>query len=458
MADLAEPADAAGDLRIVVAGAGFAGLTALSELARLRRRHRWPASSRVRVTLVDRNAYSTFQPLLYQVATAGLTAADVAYPAWTAVRKAGAHLRKGEITGLDTDRRQLLLRDGSVVGYDYLVLATGVSAAFFGVTGAAENALSLYTRRDAIILRDQLITELERRSAPGDTRDLNITVVGGGATGVELAGTLAELRNIALPASFPEIDRARIHVRLIELGQALIAPFAEPLRDYARTELLDRGVEVLLGTEITEVANAHVRIAGRNCGQGDDGIPDGEVPSDVTVWAAGVAAPLWIGKLGLPTGPGGRLRAGSDLRVAGQDRVFATGDIAIIDGDPQPQLAQPAIQHGRHAATQISRLASGLPTQPFRSRDKGIMATIGHRSAVVELPSRIRARGTLAWLAWLALHLVTLLGGRNRISALVNLTWRYLTWSRGGGVIVGDDPVGAIVSQGAMARREPMDP
>ena len=127
--------------------------------------------------------------------------------------------------------------------------------------------------------------------------------------------------------------------------------------------------------------------------------------------------------------------------MVGQDRVFAAGDIAVIDGDPQPQLAQPAIQHGRHAAVQISRLANGQPTQPFSYKDKGIMATIGHRSAVVELPSRIRARGTLAWLAWLGLHLVTLLGGRNRISALVNLTWRYLTWSRGGGVIVGDDPV-----------------
>ncbi len=161
------------DLRIVVAGAGFAGLTALSELARLRRRHRWPPGSQVSVTLVDRNAYSTFQPLLYQVATAGLTAADVAYPGWTAVRKAGAHFRKGEITGVDTEGRQVLLRDGSVLGYDYLILATGVSAAFFGVTGAAEHALSLYTRRDAIVLRNQLMAELERRSAPGDSRDLN---------------------------------------------------------------------------------------------------------------------------------------------------------------------------------------------------------------------------------------------------------------------------------------------
>ncbi len=445
MADLAGPensgrpagsGDGTGDLRIVVVGAGFAGLTALNELARLRRRHRWPPGSQLSVTLVDRNAYSTFQPLLYQVATAGLTAADVAYPSWTAVHRAGARFRKGEITGLDTEGRQVLLADGSVLGYDYLILATGVSAAFFGVTGAAEHALSLYTRRDAIVLRDQLMIELERRSVPGDSRDLNVTVVGGGATGVELAGTLAELRNIALPASFPEIDPARIHVRLIELGPALIAPFAEPLREYARKELLDRGVEVLLRTELTEVARDKVLIAGRDGDQGGEALP-----SDVTVWAAGVAAPEWTGKLGLPAGRGGRLRTGSDLRVAGQDRVFAAGDIAIIDGDPQPQLAQPAIQHGRHAAVQISRLANGQPTQRFSYKDKGIMATIGHRSAVVELPSRIRARGTLAWLAWLGLHLVTLLGGRNRISALVNLTWRYLTWSRGGGVIVGDDPV-----------------
>ncbi|MGN6791613.1 MAG: NAD(P)/FAD-dependent oxidoreductase, partial [Streptosporangiaceae bacterium] len=373
--------------------------------------------------------------------TAGLTAADVAYPAWTAVRMAGAHFRKGEITGLDTDRRQLLLRDGSVIGYDYLILSTGVSAAFFGVTGAAENALSLYTRRDAIILRDRLIAELERRSAEGDTRDLDVTVVGGGATGVELAGTLAELRNIALPASFPDVDPARINVRLIELGPTLIAPFAEPLRQYARAELLERGVEVLLGTEIAEVSKDHVRIATNKAGQGGDEVGGETLPSDVTVWAAGVAAHEWIGKLGLPTGRGGRLRTRPDLSVVGQDRMFAAGDIAVIDGNPQPQLAQPAIQHGRHAATQISRRAAGQPTQPFSYKDKGIMATIGHRSAVVQLPSRIRARGTLAWLAWLGLHLVTLLGGRNRVSALVNLTWRYLTWSRGGGVIVGDDPV-----------------
>jgi len=439
-ADRAGRADSTDDVRIVVIGAGFAGLNALDALGKLtggRRGER--AASRVRLTLVDRNSYSTFQPLLYQVATAGLTSADVAYPAWTAVRKAGSSFRRGEVSGLDTDARQLLFADGSVLGYDYLILAAGVSAAFFGVPGAAEHAFSLYTRRDAIVLRDHLMAELERRSRSGDASDFAITVVGGGATGVELAGTLAELRNIALPASFPRISRDRMHIRLIEMGPALLAPFAKPLREYARAELLDRGVEVMLGTEISRVAPDEVLIGRNESHAGRDALA-----SDMTVWAAGVAAAEWVGKLGLPTGRSGRIRTGPDLRVVGQDRIFAAGDIAIIDGDPQPQLAQPAIQHGRHAAIQIKRLLAGQPTKPFRYRDRGIMATIGSRSAVIELPIRVRATGTLAWLGWLGLHLIELLGGRNRISALVNLSWRYLTWSRGGGVIIGDDPVSGV--------------
>jgi NADH dehydrogenase len=441
-ADRAGCADSTGDMRshgvqIVVVGAGFAGLNALDELGKLARGRRSGSTTpRVQLTLVDRNSYSTFQPLLYQVATAGLTSADVAYPAWTAIRKAGSGFRKGEVSGLDADARQVLLADGSVLSYDYLILATGVSAAFFGVPGAAEHALSMYTRRDAIVLRDHLMSALERRSLTGEPRDLAITVVGGGATGVELAGTLAELRNIALPASFPMMPPGRMQIRLIEMGPALLAPFAEPLREYARAELLDRGVEVMLGTEISQVAAREVVIGQDESHAGRDALA-----SDMTVWAAGVAAPEWVGKLGLPTGRSGRIRTGPDLRVVGQERIFAAGDIAIIDGDPQPQLAQPAIQHGRHAAIQIRRLLAGQPTQPFRYKDKGIMATIGHRSAVVELPSRIRVKGTLAWLAWLGLHLIELLGGRNRISALVNLSWRYLTWSRGGGVIIGDDPI-----------------
>ena len=404
--------------RVVIVGSGFAGLTALNYLAK----------SGMRVTLVDRNSYSTFQPLLYQVATAGLTSADVAYPTWTAAHKSAAEFRKGEVTGIDDEARHVLLSDGAVLDYDYLVLATGVTAAFYGVEGAEEHSISLYTRRDAIRLRNRLIAELEKRSVAGDDSDLGITIVGGGATGVEMAGTLAELRNIALPASFPAIDRGRIRVTLIELGPALIGPFSSPLRDYAKRELIKRGVDVRLDTKIERVDARSVQLS------------DGSaLTSDMTIWAAGITGPEWLGKLGLPTGRGGRVLTGPDLRVEGHERIFAAGDIGIIEGQPLPQLAQPAIQQGRHAARQIRRIEAGAPTQPFTYKDKGLMATIGRRSAVVDLPSHIRVRGTLAWLAWLGLHLIYLLGGRNRISALVNLSWRYLTWSRGGGVIVGDD-------------------
>lgn len=416
---------AASGPRVVVVGAGFAGLTAISRLAK----------SRMRVTLVDRNVYSTFQPLLYQVATAGLTSADVAYPNWTAVRKAGAHFCRGEVTGIDIGARRVLLADKPSIEYDYLIIAAGVSAAFFDVPGAAEHAYSLYTRRDAVVLRDRLMSRLWDLSDAPDKQELNITIVGGGPTGVELAGTLAELRNIALAAAFPEIDQDRIRISLVELGPSLIAPFRESLREYARRELIRRGVDVRLDTEIKQVRPDQVLIAGS--GEARQNITG--VRSDLTVWAAGIGASEWIGKLGLPTGRGGRILTGPDLRVVGQDRIFAAGDIALIEGQPLAQLAQPAIQQGRHVATQIRLLEAGQPTQPFGYRDKGIMATIGRRSAVVQLPSRIRATGTLAWLGWLALHLVFLLGGRNRLSALINLSWRYLTWSRSGGLLIGDD-------------------
>lgn len=407
-----------GKPRVVIVGSGFAGLTALNRLAK----------SGLDVTLVDRNPYSTFQPLLYQVATAGLTSADVAYPAWTAAHKTRSMFRRGEVTHVDPDAQHVLLEDGTALEYDYLIMATGVSAAFFGVEGASQHAYSLYTRHDAIRLRNQLMTELERRSVPGHDSDLGVTIVGGGATGVELAGTLAELRNIALPASFPKVDPSRFCVTLIELGPALLAPFHPHLRDYAHRELVERGVDVRLSTKIEKVTPGSVTLS------------DGStLSSDLTVWAAGISGPEWIGKLGLPTGRGGRIRTDADLRVTGQARIFAAGDIGVIDEAPLPQLAQPAIQQGRHAARQILRMEAGQPTVPFHYKDKGIMATIGSRSAVVELPVHLRVRGTLAWLAWLGLHLLYLLGNRNRISALVNLSWRYLTWSRGGGVIIGDD-------------------
>jgi len=407
----------AGAARVVVVGAGFGGLAAVRRLAR----------RGMQVTLVDRNVYSTFQPLLYEVATAGLTSSDVAYPARSESRRYRAAFRHGELAGIDPTARQIVLADGSKLGYDYLILATGVAAAYHGIPGAAEFSLGLYTRHDAIVLRDRIMVGLERISSTGMDNDVFITVIGGGATGVELAGSLADLRNIALAASYPEIDRTRIHISLVERAPALLGPFHPALREYTRRQLVKRGVDVRLGSAIREITPDQVVLA------------DGSVlASDATVWAAGVAAPEPVGGWGLPQADGGRIRIGADLRVAGHERIFAAGDIALIDGQPLPQLAQPALQMGKHAADQIRALEQGKPTAPFRYRDKGTMATIGYRSAVVELPRRVRMHGTLAWLVWLALHLITLLGGRNRISALINMSSRYLTWQHGGGLIVGD--------------------
>ncbi len=404
--------------KVLIVGGGFAGLSALQALAR----------TKAQVTVIDQNVYSTFQPLLYEVATAGLTSADVAYPLWTATGRRGAAFRKGELSDLDLDKRVVTLAAGEQLEYDYLIIATGVSAAFYGVAGAAENAMSLYTRRDAVALRNRLMDELERRNEGMADPELDVTIVGGGATGVELAGTLAELRNVALPAVYPEIDRALFKVRLIEMGPALLPPYHDKLREYTRQQLVDRGVEVRLNTAIKEVRAGTVLLA--------DG---SEQRSDITVWAAGVSGPDTAWTARFARGKGGRIEVAADLRVSGQDRIFAAGDVCLNEDKPVPQLAQPALQQGKHAGEQVARLIAGEPTKPFRYFDKGVMATIGRRSAVAELRGGLQLRGTVAWFAWLGLHLIYLLGNRNRLVTLVNLSWRYLTWSRGGGVILGDD-------------------
>jgi len=350
---------------VVICGAGFGGLSAISRLTR----------AGLRVTLVDGHLYSTFQPLLYQVATGGLNPGDVAYPAGGFARRYGAVYRRGELAAIDSASSRIKLTNGRDLGYDYLIVATGV----------------------------------------------------------ELAGTLAELRGTVLGATFPGVDPARVHVRLVEMAPHLLGPFHEKLRDYAKAQLLARGIDVRLDTRIGEVTANQVRLA-----HGED------LASDITVWAAGVAAAPAVAGWGLPQGKNGRIVVGPDLRVQGQDRIFAVGDIAVNPDDPTPQLAQPALQMGRHAAAQIVRLEAKAATEPFKYHDKGIMATIGRRSAVVQLAGGLRMRGTLAWLAWFALHLVYLLGGRNRVTALINLTYRYLSWGHGGAVIIGDEPVNPL--------------
>ena len=405
---------------VVIVGAGFAGLSAVSKLRK----------AGLRVTVIDKNLYSTFQPLLYQVATGGLNPGDVAYPVggFTTGRKARYIL--GELEEINQGVQAIRLAGGREIGYDYLILATGVSANYFGVKGAEENTFGLYTRADAIVLRDHIMNGFEWLSAdPDRRREFAITVVGGGATGVELAGTLGELRNDVLRATFPDVDPARLHIRLVEMAPGLLMPFNPKLREYTRRQLVKRGVDIRLNTTIREVTRDQVVLA------------DGTAHrSDLTVWTGGVAAHRSVGAWGLPQGKGGRLLVGSDLRIQGSDRIFATGDIALDEEKPSPQLAQPAIQEGRHAAEQVIHLVHGQPTVAFSYHDKGTMATIGRRSAVVELAHGARITGTLAWFAWLGLHLVYLLGNRNRVATLINLSWRYIAWGHGGGVIVGDEP------------------
>jgi NADH dehydrogenase len=423
-----------GPPHVVVVGAGFAGLAVVAGLRK----------ADMRVTIIDKNLYSTFRPLLYQVATGGLNPGDIAYPVGSFASRKGTRYVRGELTAVDTAARCAGLADGRSLPYDFLVIATGVSANYFGIPGAAEHTLGLYSRADALVLRDHIMNGLERLSADLSGRSsFVITVVGGGATGVELAGTLGELRSQVLRATFPDVRPDRVHVRLVEMAPGLLMPFDPRLRDYTARQLQRRGVELMLGTEISTVGQYRVVL-----GNGE------RLRSDLTVWAAGVAAPPAAGSWGLPQGKGGRIIVGPDQRVAElSGRVFAAGDIAVNPEDPAPQLAQPALQQGRHVARQIISLAAGGGTAPFRYHDKGIMATIGRRSAVVQLVRpRARITGTVAWLTWLVLHVFYLLGTRNRVSTMINLSWRYVAWGHGGGVIVGDQPAAPLPDQAAMPR------
>lgn len=416
----AVPRPAAGT-RVVVVGAGFAGLAVVDGLQ----------GSGVKVTVVDRHHYATFQPLLYQVATASLDAGDVAFSTRALVRhKEWVDFRQGDVQGADWDRRVVELADGSEIGFDYLVLAAGADINFFGVEGAAEHSLAIYSLDDALAVRGRLYGCLEAADAnPQREGVLTFVVVGGGATGVEMAGALAELLHASLFRDYPHLDRGLGRVVLIEQLDHLLTAFDESLQRYTLSELSRRGVEVRLGESVKSISDDQVLLG------------SGEVlRAGIVIWAAGVAAAPLAGQVGLTQGRAGRIVVDSDLRVPGHPNVFAVGDLAAVPtgkGEITPQLAQPAIQGGAHVAAQILKLIAGEPTTEFSYKDKGIMATIGRHAAIAELPGRIRLKGTLAWIAWLALHLVTLLGARNRLSVFVNWSWRYLSWGRGPRLIVG---------------------
>ena len=409
---------------VVVVGAGFGGLAVARSLDR----------DPVEVTLIDRNNFTTFQPLLYQVATAGLNAADVAHPIRGLFhRQRNLRVLMGEVTGADWERREVLLEEHQPVPFDHLVLAMGAVATWFGVPGAAEHAVPLYTLEDAVEVRNHVVSRFEAADADPslvDRGELNFVVVGGGPTGVEMAGALAELFAVVFKRDYPTLGVGRARVVLVETRDRLLEPFHPASQRAALDALRARQVEVRLEETVDEVTPDHVRFT------------SGEVLQARTViWAAGVRAHPVARAMGLPTMASGRVEVDADLSVPAREGVWAVGDVAAPrakrgSGGVLPQLAPVAMQSGGHVARQIGRLAEGKPTQPFRFHDRGTMATIGRRSAVAELPGRIRLRGTLAWFAWLGLHLLYVAGLRNRLSVLLNWFWGYITWDRGPRIII----------------------
>ncbi len=409
---------------VVVVGGGFAGIQAMKALSK----------AEVDITLVDRHTYTAFQPLLYQVATAGLNPGDVTYFLRAArMSQRNVNFRQGELIKINDVSNTITLGDGAEMPYDYLVLATGATTNYFGTKGAAENSMAIYTRAQALALRDRIFTRLEHAAASAAGEDLAIVVVGAGPTGVEMAGALAELRNDSMASIYPELDPRRTHIVLVEMTGKVLGPFDEKLQKYAARALRERGVELQLNTSVAEVrpdgvlfGNGEFRRAG------------------LVVWATGVTVPTAVAQWGLPQGRGSRITVDDDLRVVGHPNIFAAGDLSITP-NPLPQLATPAQQQGKHIGRQITALVTARPIQPWSYRDKGTMATVGRRAAVCDIALSknysIKLTGTLAWLTWMLLHIVLLLGGRNRLAAFVNLFTKYLAPSRRTNPIVGDIPV-----------------
>ena len=419
---------------VVVLGAGFGGLTAARTLA----------AAPVDVTVVDRNNFHTFLPLLYQVATAGLNAADVAHSVRAVFQKSDnvdAHL--GTVTGVDWDGKRLLLADDDPMGFDHLVVACGSSTNFFGTPGAAEHAFPLYTLTDAVRLRNRVLEQFEaadRDPSVIDEGALTFVVVGGGPTGVELSGAMAELFDKVLRKDFRHLRVDRARVVLVEMADSLLTPFQRRSRRHAIDALRRRGVDVRLATRVESVASGHVVLEGGE-----------QVPTRTLIWAAGVKANPLTGLLDVELGPAGRIVVAEDLSIPGRPGGWAIGDVAHIvpalgeyEGRTLPQLAPVAMQSGEQVARNIAHAVAGEPTERFRYRDKGTMATIGRRAAVTELPHLPPLVGSVAWVGWLFLHLWMLIGFRNRVSVLVNWAWNYLTWDRGPRIILepqeGRDP------------------
>ena len=400
---------------VVIIGGGFGGLAAAKVL-----RHQ-----PVRVTLLDRHNYHLFQPLLYQVATATLSPGDIASPIrWIFRRAANVRVLLAEAEAIDTRARQVRLSDGASVGYDFLIVATGSSHSYFGNDDWSRNAPGLKTLEDAIHIRRRILLAFERAEQETDPARreelLTFVLIGGGPTGVELAGTLAEIARQTLRDEFRSIDTGEARIILVEAGETILPAFPPKLRDAARASLTRLGIEVLERTRVTDVDAHGVMLGARR------------LPAGTVLWAAGVIASPLVQSLDVAMDRVGRAVVEPDLSIPGHPEVFVVGDAAAFlhqGGKPLPGVAQVAIQQAAHAARVIARRLRGLPPAPFVFRDKGSMAIVGRRSGLTDL-GWIAFSGTLGWLAWLFLHIFMLIGFRNRLVVLLQWAVAYFTYQR----------------------------
>ena len=395
--------------RVVILGAGFGGLGAAKALAK-----------KADVTVVDRHNFQTFLPLLYQVSTAGLAADHVVHPVRGALRKTGIKFRMGSPISVDHKNKTVKLDSSETLEFDHLIVALGSATADFGVPGVVEHGLGMKSVNEAITIRAEVMRRFEDLARFEDDTRLSIAVVGGGPTGVEMAGALAELKRGPLKNDLAHAAN-HIDIYLIEAGPRILPMFSEKLSARAESDLHKLGVFVKTNTAVREIQSRKIILK--------EGEP---IPAEVTIWAAGVKGEPTAGLLNLPI-VGSRIDTDENLEVNHYPNIWAIGDIngsKNADGRFYPMVAPVAMQQGKWVAKQIMRKAAGKPLQPFKYRDKGSMATIGRHKAVVEV-GKFRMTGPLAWYAWLWLHLFYLLGGRNKIGTIADWTWNYLTFDRG---------------------------
>ncbi len=398
--------------RVVILGGGFGGLAA----ARVLGRHD------VQVTVVDRRNHHVFQPLLYQVATSGLSAPDIAAPIRHILRRPNTEVLLAEASGVDLERSTVLLTDGEVP-YDALIVATGATHSYFGHADWEEHAPGLKTLEDALEIRRRVLLAYERAERETDEAArrqwLTFVVIGAGPTGVEMAGTLAEIARLTLRKDFRRIDPTSARVVLVEAADRVLPPYPPDLSLKARRQLERLGVEVRLGAAVTAVESAAVHLGAER------------IDARTIVWAAGVAASPLGRALSPRVDRAGRVPVEPDLTLAGHPEVSIVGDLVSLqqDGRPVPGVAPAAMQMGRHAAENVLRALRGEPRRPFRYVDKGSLATIGRSAGVADL-GRVHVSGLLAWLAWLLIHVFFLIGFRNRLVVMSDWAWAYFTHQR----------------------------